>query len=114
MISIILFQQGLKRCTEQSIWQEAHAKITEADMNSGYSTPQGNGELPEITPEAPNSAMVALGSTGEHDSEDNTGHCGDESDQDKSREKTANSNLESASGNCLTCLDTEEVAVRTS
>ena len=61
----------------------------------------------------PTMAWLPLGSTGEHDSEDNTDHCGDESNQDESRENAANSDLESASGDCLTCLDTEEVAIRT-
>ena len=38
--------------------------------------------------------MVASGSTEEHDSEDNTNHCGDESTQDEPRENAANSDLE--------------------
>ena len=74
---------------------------------------RAKGNHPKTTPEAPNNDMVALGSTGEHDIEDNTNHCGDKSNQDESRENTANSNLELASVNCLTFSDTEEVAVRT-
>ena len=57
--------------------------------------------------------MVALGSTEEHEREDKTDYCGDESNQDESRENTADSSLESASRDCLTCLDTEEVTIRT-
>ena len=60
-----------------------------------------------------NNGVGASGSTEEHNSEDNTDHCGDESTQDESRENTADSDLESASGDCLTCLDMEEVAIRT-
>ena len=47
--------------------------------------------------------MVASGSMGEHDSEDNTNYCSDKSNQDEVRENAANSDLESASGDCLTC-----------
>ena len=57
--------------------------------------------------------MVACGSTEPHDSEDNTNHCGDESTHDKLRENVADSDLKSAAGDCLTCLDSEEVAVIT-
>ena len=57
--------------------------------------------------------MIASGNSEEHDSENNTDHCGDESTQDESRENVADSDLESASGGCLTCSDTEEVAIRT-
>ena len=93
--------------------KRVHAKIAEANVSSGHSTPQGDGVPPKSTLETPNKGMVASGSTGEHDSEDNTDHYGDESNQHESRENASNSNFKSASGNCLTCLDTEEVAVRT-
>ena len=56
--------------------------------------------------------MVASGSTEEHDRWDNTNHWGDESTQDKSRENVADSDLESASGDCITCSDMGEVATR--
>ena len=85
------------------------SKLQRANVSSGHSTPQGDGELPKTTPETPNNGVVALGSTGEHDSEDNTNHCGDKSNQDESRENAANSNLESAHGDCFTCLQTEQV-----
>ena len=63
-----------------------YAKTTEANVSSGHSTPQGEREPPETPPEAPNNDTVASGSTEEHDSGDNTDHCGDESTQDESRE----------------------------
>ena len=44
---------------------------------------------------------------------ENTNHCGVESTQDEMRKNVANSDLESASGDCLTCSDTEKVAIRT-
>ena len=93
--------------------KRAYAETSEANVSNGHKTPQVNAELPITILETPNDAMVAFGSTGEHGSEDNTDHCGDNSNQDESRKKVANSNLESASGVCLTCLDTEEVAIRT-
>ena len=47
-------------------------KPQRANVSSGHNTPQCNGELPETTQETPNDGVVALGSTGECDSEDNT------------------------------------------
>ena len=91
----------------------AHVEITEADVSSGCSAPQGNGKAHETPPDVPNNDMVASGSTEEHNHEDNADHCGEESTQDQSRENAVNSDLESASGDCLTCLDTDDVAVRT-
>ena len=57
--------------------------------------------------------MVTSGSTEEYDSEDNSNYCGGKSTQDESIDNAADSDLESASGDCLSCLDTEEVAIRT-
>ena len=57
--------------------------------------------------------MSASRSNEEHKSKDNTNDSGDNSTQDEFRENAANSDLESALGDCLTCLDTEEVAIRT-
>ena len=57
--------------------------MAETDVSSGDNTPQGNRELPKITPETLQDGMVASGSTGEHDSEDNTNYCGDKSNQDE-------------------------------
>ena len=94
------------------MWQEVHANAIEANV-SGHSTPQGDGELPETTPETPNDSVVASGTTEEHDGEDITDYCGNKSNQDELRENAANFDLESASGDCLTCSDTEEVAIRT-
>ena len=73
----------------------------------------GNRELPRTPPEAPNNGVGTSGSTEEHNSKDNTDQGGNESTQDKLRENAANSDLESASGHCLNCSDTDEVAVRT-
>ena len=56
--------------------------------------------------------MNAPKSTKEHNSRNNTDHGGDESTQDESRENAADSDLELASGDCLTCSDTEEPAIR--
>ena len=90
--------------------KRTHAETAEANVSSGHSTPQGEGEPP---PNVPNNDTVASGSTDEHDSGDKTNHCSDKSTQNELSENVVNSDLESASGNCLTCLDTEEVAVRT-
>ena len=65
-------------------------------------------------------AAEALGSTGDHDrdstvgiSENDTDQSGDESESDcESWESISDSNLESTTGDCLTCSDTEEAAVR--
>ena len=92
--------------------RRTHAKTTEADASSGHSTPKGNGELPKAPLEVHNNGMGASGRTEEHNSKDNTDHCGDKSTQDKLRENAADSDLESASGDCLTCSDMEEVAIR--
>ena len=66
-----------------------------------------------MPPESLGNGIGASGSNEEHDIEDITNHCGDESTQDELRENAADSYLESASGDWLTCLDTEEVAIRT-
>ena len=73
---------------------------TEADVSSGHNTSQGNRELPETPSEI-------------CDSENNTDYCGDKSNQAKLRENVADSNLESACWDCLTCLDTKEMAIKT-
>ena len=92
--------------------KRAHTGTAETNVSSWYSTPQSNGEPPEMSPEAHDNNMVASGSTGGNESEDNTDYCGDESTQDELRENMADSNLESASGDCLSCLDTKEVVIR--
>ena len=56
--------------------------------------------------------MCTSRSAEEHNSKGNTDHCGDKSTKDELRENAANSDLELASGNCLTCSDMEEVAIR--
>ena len=56
--------------------------------------------------------VCASRSAEEHNSEENTDHSGDESTQDELRENAANSDLKLASGDCLTCSDTEELAIR--
>ena len=61
--------------------------------------------------EVSNRSLATSGSIEGYDSEDITDHCHDESTQDESRDNTADSDLESSSGDCLTCLDTEEVAI---
>ena len=91
----------------------AGVETAEVKVSSGHSTSQGNGELPETPQEAPNNGMGASGSTEEQNSKDNTNHSDKESTQEESRENAADSDLESASGDCLTCSDMEEVAVRT-
>ena len=58
--------------------KKAHTETTETDVSSGHSTPQGNGELPKTLPEAPNNGVGASWSAEEHNSKDNTNHCGDE------------------------------------
>ena len=71
--------------------KRAHAKTAEANVSIGHNTPQGKKEPPRIPLETPNNDTVASGSTEEHDSGDNTNHCGDQSTQDVSRENMANS-----------------------
>ena len=93
--------------------KRAHAKTAEANVSSGHSTPQGNGELPTTPLKVHDNSVGASGSMEEHNSKDNTNHCGDESTQDELRENAIDSDLESASGDCLTCSDMEEVAIRT-
>ena len=56
--------------------------------------------------------MIASGIAEVHDGDDDADHCGDESTQDELRENVADSDLESASGDCLTCSDTDEVTIR--
>ena len=86
---------SLNCVSNNQLGKRAHAKATEADVSSGCSTPQGDGEAPEKPLGAPKNDMVVSGSTEEHDREDNADHCGDESTQDKSRENAANFDLES-------------------
>ena len=92
--------------------KRAYTETAEANVSSGHSTQQGDWKPCETPLEVLNNDMVALGGTGEHVSEDDM-DCGDQSAQDESRENVANSDLKSTSGDCLTSLDTEEVAIRT-
>ena len=54
-----------------------------------------------------------LRSTGYQDSESSANHNGASSDSDASRENVAYSDRDSASGDCLTCWDIDEVTIRT-
>ena len=92
--------------------KRAHTETAEAKVSSGHSTLQGDREPPETPPEACNNGVYASRSAEEHNSEDNTDHSSDESTQDESRENAADSDLEWASGDCLTCSDMEELAIR--
>ena len=84
------------------------------------SKPQG--QEPTSPPSRPTKATTdpdsgtvgeALRSTRDQDSESSTNHSGTSSDSDTSRENVADSDMESASGDCVTCLDTDEVTIRT-
>ena len=74
--------------------KRACAKAAEAVTSSGQSTPQGDRKPPKTPPEAHDNGMGASGSTGEHNSENNTNHCGDNSTQDESKETMADSDLD--------------------
>ena len=52
-----------------------------------------------------------LRSTGDQNSEHNSNHSGASSDSDASTGNLANSVMESASGDCFMCLDTDEVTI---
>ena len=93
--------------------KRTHAGTTKAEVSSGNSMSQGDREPPGTPPEAHNNGLGTSRTTEEHNSEDNTDHSGKKSTKDELREKTADSDLELASGDCLTCSDTEEVAIRT-
>ena len=54
-----------------------------------------------------------LRSTGDQDSASNANYSGASSNLDSSREIVANSDIESTSVDCFTCLDTDEVTIRT-
>ena len=55
----------------------------------------------------------ALSSTEDQDNESSTNHSGTLSDSDVSRENVADSDMESASGDCITCLNIDVVTIRT-
>ena len=107
-VGLVSPHSPLNNCPGKS----ACAKTTEAKVSSRHNTPQGDGELPE-TPWVPDNGVSASWSIEEHNSEDNTDHSGNESTQEESRKNAADSDLESASGGCLTYSDMEEVAIRT-
>ena len=98
---------------DDHLGKRAHAKTTEATVSSVHSAPQRNRELSKTPTEAPSNGVGASGSTEEDNSKDNTDHGGNESTQDESRENAADSDLELASGDCLTCSDMKEMAIRT-
>ena len=52
-------------------------------------------------------------STKDQDSESSANHSGTSSNSDMSRENVANSDMESASGDCVTCSDKDNVTIRT-
>ena len=111
----------------------------EVEVRSKHSSTQGYENMPKLVPEArpssepqgqeptspPSSPTKAnadpdddtvvgtLRSTRDQDSESNANHSGASSDLDASRENVANSDMESASGDCFMCLDTDEVTIRT-
>ena len=57
--------------------------------------------------------MGASRSTRDQDCENDANHSGASSDSDASRENVANSNIDLASGDGITCSDTDEVIIRT-
>ena len=70
------------------------------------------GKQPTKMPlEGHENGMGAPKSTEDHNSRNSTDHGGNESTQDELRENAADSDLESASGDCLTWSDME-LAVR--
>ena len=99
---------------------------------------KGDKDTPELTPEArpssephgqeptsPSSSPTKAttdpgkgtvvgtsGSTGDQDNESSTKHNGASSNSDASREIMADLDMESAFGDCFTCLDMDEVTIR--
>ena len=51
-------------------------------------------------------------STGDQDCENTADHSGTSSDSDASRENVVNSDMETASRDCVICSDTDEVIIR--
>ena len=91
--------------------------ILEAGSNS---EPQGQEPIhppsspTKATTDPDNGTLVgASRSTRNQDSESDANHSRAWSDSDVSRETVANSDMESASGDCIMCSDTDEVTVRT-
>ena len=111
----------------------------EVKVRSNHSSTQGDEDTPKLVPEArpcskpqgqepaspPSSPTKATThpdygtvvgtsrSTGDQNSESDANHSGASSDSDTSRGNMANSNMKSASGNCITHSDTDEVTIRT-
>ena len=109
------------------------------ELRSKHSSTQGYADMPKLPPEARPSSVpqgqeptsppssptkvtadhddgTRVGtswSTGNLDTDSSANHSGTSSNSDVSRVNVANSDIESASGDWFTCLDTDEVTVRT-
>ena len=109
--------------------EQTHVDSQEVEVRSNCNSSQGNEDTPKLVPEEPtgppssptkanadpddNTVVGTLRSTRDQDSESDGNHSGAPSYLDASRENMANSNTESASRDCITCLDTDEITTRT-
>ena len=93
--------------------RRSQAETTEAKVSSGHSTPKGNGEPLKHHRRCPTMVWVPPGVLKSTTARTTPITVAMSQPQDKLRENAANSDLEEDSGDCLTCSDMEEVAVRT-
>ena len=122
-------------CDQCNKW--THVNSQEVKVRSEHNSMKDDEDLPEMVLEAgpsydpwrhgpislpssptnapidPDEGIVAdtLRNTGDQDSENNCSHHGVSSDQNTSRENVAESDLESTSEDCLTCLDMDKVII---
>ena len=118
--------------------KQTHIDLQEVKVRSKHSSTEGDEDIPKLAPKArprsepqgqestrppssPTKATVDPGngtvvetsrSTGDQDSESSTNHSGTSSNPDTSRDNAADSDMESASGDCFMCSDTDEVTIR--
>ena len=118
--------------------KRTHVNSQEVEDKSEHSSTQGKEDMPTLAsevrpsskpqgqeptspPSSPTKATTdpddgtvgeASKSTGDQDSESSPNDSGTSSDLDASRENVANSDMESASRDCVTCLHKDEVTIR--
>ena len=112
--------QEVKAKSEHSSTQDKQDMPTLASEVRPSSEPQG--QEPTNAPSSPTKATAdpydctvgkASRSIRDKDSESRANHSGTSSDSNVFRENVADSDMESASGDCISCLDTDEVTIRT-
>ena len=99
----------------------------EVKARSEHSSTQGNKNMPELVPEAepsseqqeqepastPSSPTMAMVDRNDETAAESSESTGDQasSDSDLPRENVADSDMDTASSNCITCSDTDEVPI---